>query len=269
MTIGLIVGSYFLPQESQTYLSLFKTWALPIVEVVTMTFVVIKVRRAIKTHNQSQGFVPDLFSAIKKVCSEILPKILIVPFATEIAVFYYGFINWKVKVIKGNESTYHKNSRTPSLFGGFTMIISIESVTLHFLLARWSPVAAWILTALSVYTTIQVFGFARSLSKRPISINLESFTLKYGVLNEAEIYFSAITKIEISSTSLEKEKLTKTLSSLGDLESHNIIIYLKKEHELTGLYGIKKKFNLLGMYIDEPMYIKEKWKMHYKNRFKK
>jgi hypothetical protein len=34
-----------------------------------------------------------------------------------------------------------------------------------------------------------VFGFARSLSKRPISINNESVTLKYGILNEVEIPF--------------------------------------------------------------------------------
>jgi hypothetical protein len=258
MTIGLIVGSYFLPQESQTYLTLFKTWALPIIEVATVTFVAIKVRSAIQVQRESQGFTLDFFTAIKSICYEILPKILVVPFATEMAVFYYGFINWKRKEIKENEFTYHKNSGTPALFGGFIMIISIESVTLHFLLARWSTVAAWVLTVLSIYTAIQVFGFARSLSKRPISINNESVTLKYGILNEVEIPFSEISQIEISSKSLKKEKLSKTLSPLGELESHNMIIHLKKEHELVGLYGLKKKFNILGLYIDEPIEFKEK-----------
>ena len=33
MIIGLLVGSYFLPQQSQTYLSIFKTWALPVIEI--------------------------------------------------------------------------------------------------------------------------------------------------------------------------------------------------------------------------------------------
>jgi hypothetical protein len=258
MIIGLLVGSYFLPQESQTYLSIFKTWALPVIEISILTFVIIKVRRAIKKYKSLKGSTPDFYNALKSTCYEILPKKLVLPFATEVAVFYYGFINWKTKEINENEFTYHKNSGTRVLFGGFIMIIGIETIALHFLLARWSIVAAWILTVLSVYTTIQVFGFAKSLSKRPISINKDSLTLRYGILNEVEIPFSDIDKVELSRKSLEKDELTKTLSPLGELESYNVIIHLKKENELVGLYGMKKKFNLLGLHIDEPKEFKEK-----------
>ena len=148
--------------------------------------------------------------------------------------------------------TYHKNSGTPALLFGFIMVIGIETFAFHSLLARWSIIAAWILTALSIYTAIQVFGFAKSLSKRPISVNKDSLNLKYGILSEVEISFSDIDKVELSGKSLEKDELTKTLSPLGELESHNVIIHLKKENELVGLYGMKKKFNLLGLHIDEP-----------------
>lgn len=252
MIIGLVIGSYFLPQESQTYLSIFKTWALPVIEISILTFVIIKVRRAVKTYKELKRATPDFNDTLKKVCSEILPKKLVLPFVTEVAVFYYGFINWKTREINENEFTYHKNSGTTALFGGFIMLIGIETVAIHFLLARWSIVAAWILTALSVYTAIQVFGFAKSLYKRPISINNDSLTLKYGILNEVEIPFSDIDKIELSRKSLKKDILTKTLSPFRELESHNIIIHLKKENELVGLYGMKKKFKVLGLHIDEP-----------------
>ena len=252
MIIGLLVGSYFLPQESQTYLSIFKTWALPVIETSILTYLIIKVRRAVKVYKEISGLMPDFYDALKKVCSEILPQKLVVPFATEVAVFYYGFINWKTREINENEFTYHKNSGTLALFGGFIMIIGIETVALHFLLAPWSIVVAWILTVLSVYTAIQVFGFAKSLSQRVISIHKDSLTLKYGILNEVDIPFSDIDKVELSRKSLEKDELTQTLSPLGELESHNIIIHLKKENELVGLYGMKKKFNLLGLHIDEP-----------------
>jgi len=125
MIIGLLVGSYFLPQESQTYLSIFKTWALPVIEISILTFVIIKVRRAVKTYKELKSATPDFYDALKKVCSEILPKKLVLPFATEVAVFYYGFINWKTREINENEFTYHKNSGTPALFGGFIMIIGM------------------------------------------------------------------------------------------------------------------------------------------------
>ena len=155
MIIGLLVGSYFLPQESQTYLSIFKTWALPVIEISILIFVTIKVRRAIKKYKDLKGSIPDFYNALKSTCYEILPKKLVLPFATEVAVFYYGFINWKTKEINENEFAYHKNSGTTALFGGFIMIIGIETVALHFLLARWSIVAAWVLSALSVYTAIR------------------------------------------------------------------------------------------------------------------
>ena len=252
MIVGLLIGSYFLPKESQSYLTLFKTWALPVIELSILTFVVIKVRSAIKKYKGLKGMTPDFYTALKNTCYEILPKKLVLPFATEVAVFYYGFINWKTREVNENEFTYHKNSGTPALFGAFILIIGIETFALHFLLTRWSLLAAWILTALSIYTAIQVFGFAKSLSKRPISINRDSLILKYGILNEVEISFLNIDKVELSRKSLEKDELTKTLSPLGEIESHNVIIHLKRENELVGLYGMIKKFKVLGLHIDEP-----------------
>ena len=60
-----------------------------------------------------------------------------------------------------------------------------------------------------------------------------------------------IDSIEISSKDVELNKETRKLSFLGELESHNVIIRLKNENTLIGLYGIKKKFKVLALYIDD------------------
>jgi len=258
MIIGLLVGSYFLPQQSQTYLSIFKTWALPVIEISALIFVIIKVQGAIRKYKTLKGSTPDFFNTLVNTCQEILPKRVVLPFATEVAVFYYGFINWKTRETRENEFTYHKKSGTPALFYAVILVIAVETVAIHFLLTQWSSVAAWVLTALSIYTAIQVFGFAKSLSKRPISINKDSLTLRYGILNEVEIPLSDIDKVELSRKSLEKKGLTRTLSPLDETESHNVIISLKEENELIGLYGIRKKFNVLGFHIDEPKEFSER-----------
>ena len=258
MIIGLLIGSYFLPKENQQYLDIFKFWLLPFIELAVISYVIYNIRKAVLKFKKNENSIFDFFTILKEICYEILPKKAVIPVVTEVSVFYYGFINWKKRILNKNEFTYHKNSGTPALFGGFIMIIGIETFALHFLLARWSIVVAWVLTALSIYTALQVFGFAKSLSKRPISINKDSLTLKYGILNEVEIPFSDIDKIELSKKPLEKHELTKTLSPLGELEGHNIIIRLKKENELVGLYGIKKKFNVLGFHIDEPKEFNER-----------
>ena len=245
MIIGLLIGSYFLPKESQTYLALFKTWGLPINELSVLSYVVLKVRSAIGKYKHLKGVKPDFFSALKSTCREILPKAAVMPVVTEVSVIYYGFLNWRTRTLEKNEFTYHKESGTPALLGAFIFIIVIETFVLHLLLAKWSVIAAWILSGLSIYTALQVLGFARSLTKRPISIDVDSLSLRYGILN-----------VELISTPIENPSFIK-LSPLGEMESHNTIIRLNQEHVLTGLYGAKKRFKILGLHVDEPVRFKE------------
>lgn len=258
MVFGLLIGSYFLPKESQTYLDLFKNWALPVIELSILTFVTIKVRKAIKTYQKLKSKSPDFYDTLKNVCSEVLPKKLVLPFATEVAVIYYGFIYWKTRQPRNNEYTYHKKSGTPSLLGGFIMVIAIETIALHFLLAQWNIIIAWILTGLSIYTAVQVLGFAKALTRRPITITEKTLLLRYGIMNETQIPISDIDSVVLSKKELEKDKLTKTLSPLGELESHNVIINLKRENTLQGIYGIKKNFKTIGLHMDEANDFKER-----------
>lgn len=78
------------------------------------------------------------------------------------------------------------------------------------------------------------------------------------MINEVEIVFEDIARIELSSKPLEKETLTKTLSPLGKMEGHNVIVTLTKEYVLIGLYGMKKRFKVIAFYVDEPKDFKEK-----------
>ena len=257
MVLGLLIGSYFLPKESQTYLELFKSWVLPFIEVLIVTFVIFKVRKAQKTFDGLKGDSLDFYTTVKNTCNEVLPQKLAVPFATEVAIIYYGFIHWKTRKLSNNEFSYHKKSGTPALFGALIFIIGIETFTVHILIERWNMIIAWILTGLSIYTAIQFFGFAKSLSQRPILLTHQKLILKYGVFCETEILFADISNIELSRKALSKDALSKKLSPLGDLESHNVIIHLKKVSELSGLYGIKKRFKTIALHLDEPNDFKE------------
>ncbi|WP_422361048.1 hypothetical protein [Reichenbachiella sp.] len=250
MILGLVLGGYLLPKENQNYLDLFKTWALPVIELTVMTFVVIKVRMAIKGFKRLKSGSADFFTILKKTCAEFLPKRLVLPFATEVAVIYYGFIRWKSHKPAENEFTYHKTSGTPALFGAVIFVIGIETLALHILLEGWNQWVAWILSILSVYTALQVFGFAKSLGQRPIVFDTDSLILHYGILNEVKIPFEHIDSIELSGKSIDRLPMAKTLSPIGDLEGHNVILYLKEESTLSGLYGLKQRFKILALYVD-------------------
>ncbi|WP_445383050.1 hypothetical protein [Robiginitalea sp. IMCC43444] len=258
MLLGLLVGYSFLPAEHQDYLDLFKTWGLPLIELAVVTYVVIHVRKAVQTYKKLKNTTPDFYDTLKDVCGKMLPSKLAAAVATEIAVFYYGFVAWKKREVRKNEFTYHKKSGSLSILGGILLIIVVETIAVHFLLAKWSVVAAWIFTGLSLYTALQLFGFARALGKRPIILGPETLQLRYGILNETTLALNNIESIEVSSRELDFGKEVRKLSFLGDLEGHNIIIHLKNENTITGLYGISRKYKVLGLHLDAPAEFKEK-----------
>ena len=258
LILGVVLCSIILPSENQQYLNLFKTWILPIIELSVISYVIYNVRKGIKRYklNKTESF--DFFTTLKNTCYEILPKGVVIPVVTEIAVFYYGFLYWKKRELKENEYSYHKESGTITLLIAIIFIVAIETIVLHILLAKWNNIAAWILTFLSIYSGFQIFGFLKSMFKRPISIENDRLYLRYGIMSETTIYIKDIDRVEISSKDIEINKETRKLSFLGELEGHNIIIRLKKENELIGLYGLKRKYKNLALYIDE--------KIEFKNR---
>lgn len=254
----MVIGTFILPTENQYYLHLFKVWIFPIVEITVICFVIYNIRKAIKEYKKRKEVTFDFFTTLKNTCYEILPKNVVIPVVTEIAVFYYGFIYWKKRELKENEFSYHKVSGTITLLIAIIFIVVIETVVFHILLAKWSNIAAWILTFLSIYSGIQILGFLKSMLKRPISIENSKLHLRYGIMSESTIDLREIESIEISSKDIETDKETRKLSFLGELESHNVVIRLKKENTLIGLYGMKRKFKVLALHVDE--------KIEFKNR---
>ncbi len=250
LIVGIIICSFILPAENQYYLNLFKTWVLPIVELSILSFVIFNVRKGIIRYKQNKTESFDFFTTLKNTCYEILPKGLVIPVVTEIAVFYYGLINWRKRKLRENEFTYHKDSGTVTLLIAIIFIVGIETVTIHILLAKWNTRVAWIMTCLSIYSGIQIFGFVKSMLKRPISIENNKLYLRYGIMNETTIDLENIDSIEITSKDIELNKETRKLSFLGELESHNMVIRLKEENTLIGLYGIKRKYKNLAFHID-------------------
>lgn len=250
--IGFVIGSLFLPKENQTYIKLFQVWVLPIIEISVVTFIIVKFRAAKKKLKAAQEDVPDFYDALRRICSEILPNSVIPLFATEVAVIYYGFINWRKEKLKPNQFSYHKSSGTLAILGAVIFMIGVETFAIHILLAKWNNLAAWILTVISFYTAIQIFGFLKSIIKRPISVNHTTIHLRYGILNESNIELKNVQSIYQTNKELEKDDLTKQLSPLGLLEGPNVIITLTEPNILIGLYGIKKEFKTIALFVDEP-----------------
>lgn len=259
--LGTFFCSLILPAKNQYYLEVFKTWGLPLIELSVLVLVTHKLIKTRKAFLKEETETFDFFTNLKSACAEILPKSLVIPMATEIGVFYYGFLNWKNVKLKANEFTYHKESGTIALLFGIILIVSAETIGLHYLLMKWNAVVAWIFTGLSVYSGIQIFGFLRSMTKRPILIENNKLFLRYGIMNETIIDINEIDSVEVTSRDIELNEGLRKLSFLGELESHNVIIHLKKENTIMGLYGIKRSYKSIACFIDH----KETFKLYVEN----
>ena len=257
LMLCILTGNIVLPNDSQVYLDLFTSWCLPLIELSILGFVIYKLRKAIMHFRSLNSDAFDFYDLLKKTCSEFLPAKLVTPVVTEISVIYYGFLSWRKRILLPNEFSYHKRSGTPAVFAGIIMIILIETFAVHVVLLKISYWAAWFLFALSIYSALQMIGFARSLSHRPIAINDDKVLLRYGIMQEAEILIDHIDKVELSRKRLLKELNIRKLSILGDLEPHNVIVHCNAEQSMTGLFGIRRSFCSLALHIDEPERFKD------------
>lgn len=254
---NLVLANYLLPPQLHFHLNLVKQFIVPFVELSVLGFVIYKITKVRQHYRQNKTTHFDFFSTLKTALTALMPPSVVSAFATELGVFYYGFIHWKKLVAGPHQFSYHKKSGTQLLLGVLMFMVGVECFVLHILLAQWSIIAAWILTGLSIYSAIQFLGFARSLSKRPIVLTETQLFLHYGIMSETTIDLDNIATITLLNKSFKANQQSRLLSPLGELEKPNISITLKNQGQLTGLYGFKKTFQTIGFHVDDAMLFKQ------------
>lgn len=252
--IGLIIASYLLPVEQQSLLETIKTYAFPIVEMGVLTFVFYTFRKTWLAYQSEKKERPEFFTALNEATQKTIPGRVGVLLATEIAVVYYGFFAWKKPTLATNEFSNHKKSGIVLVLYVFMGLVVMETFAMHIVVERWSVTAAWILTALSVYTCFQLFALIRSMPRRPIKVDIENrkLYLRYGFFSEAIIDLKDLERIELTARSLPENKGLVALTPLDMLDSHNVVLHLKSDDNvLHGFYGRQSTFKGIALYVDD------------------
>lgn len=251
--VGIIVASLVIPMEHQFLLSQIKAIALPLAEFGILSFVGLKVYQTVRAYRAQDNTTADFYTAVTKACKEALPSPLNKAAATEIAMVYYALFAPRKRPLQAHEFSYHIKSGTPALLSAFMFIILVEVFVLHILVQQWSPLAAWILTALSVYSCLQVFALVRAIKQRPIVLDTakQALVLRFGFFSETTISIGAIKSVELSTGMLPEDKSIISLSPIGALTPHNVVVHLKEAATLQQLYGMEKTYKALAFYVDD------------------
>ena len=247
----ILIAGVSIPTDQQFLLTQFKTWLVPLVELAVVSYIIIKIRQVRREFKNVKNISPDFYFSLETATRQILPSKVAILLTMEIAVIYYGFINWKKRNLAANEFSNYKSGSTLAVLYIIILLVAIEATALHFLLQSWSATAAWILTIISVYSGIQVFGIARSIPKRPISISNGNLILRLGILSEITIPLHEISEVEVSSRELSEKENIVSLSPLGTMDSHNFIVKTEKTLKIKGLYGMTRTGNGIAFHVDD------------------
>lgn len=243
------LASYLLPASANQYLDLYKTFALPLLELAVVLVVAYKIRRARKVFKAGKAEISDFYERLQLALREVMPSSASLSdiLATEMAMFYYAAAAFK-KVGFRQGFSYHRETGLLAIVGAMVLLVVVETVALHFLLMQWSVLTANILTFLSLYSLIFILALAGAAKHRPHIIKPGGLLLRFG-LQETYITFEEIRSIERLKGEVPEEK---HLVKLGMLENYNLLIRVEGVQQLQRLYGIRKRYNSLVCWVDDP-----------------
>lgn len=259
---GLFFASFILPSEN-SLLHVLKMTVLPALEIGVLGFAGYTIFKARKTFQtlKTQDF--DLMENLRQTLAREFPSPALGRAAAfEIAVFYYAFFKWRGEKRDENTFSYHREKGVSALISVFIFMILAETIVLHFLVANWSSVAAWILTALSAYFVFQIFAHFKAVLLRPIKLGENEISIRCGIIGDAKIGYAKIEKIELVNQPFDGEKDALKITAAIKMIAPNVKITLRDAEVYNGFYGFEKKFAAIFLVIDEA----EKFKFAIENK---
>ncbi len=174
-------------------------------------------------------------------------------FLSELSILRMAFAGWLMKpdVPAGARAfSMHKENGAATLFGFLAAISFGEAVGMHFVIQRWSPVAAWWITGLSLYGSVLLIALARSFVLRPIVVTETSVLLRAGLLWSVEVARENIVAAN-RLTEIPDRSAPGNLRIVG-IGDPNITVELREAVTAEGLYGRRKLVRRIGVAADRP-----------------
>lgn len=250
---GVILASFLLPEHQKYHLDLVTTYLLPVVELTFLSVILYHAYKAVKAFKETRNKTYDFYLLLKESAVKALgyPRFAKV-FASEIAMLYYALFAWKKKQEPENSFTSFKDNGITALLAVIVFILTVETLLVHLLLARWNETVAWVLSLSSLYAAIQIMGHLKALRRRFSELKGNQLFLKYGLFGDMEIDLRKIDRIELTSNDIaDQSRRVEKLALLKGLESHNVAIYFTEKQEVEKAYGLRKECDIVLLHIDD------------------
>ncbi|WP_144395580.1 hypothetical protein [Pleionea sediminis] len=248
--VGIIIGSYTLEEHEKVYW-IYLEWARYALIPVAILFEGFVLYLIFKTYRSlSKGDVNEekLKAGVRKHIGEGVGANLLI---FELLMWYYSILSWRKKTVFEGDNffTYHSKDGNASSQLAFVIVTAIGIPIVHlFFHFIWSPVAAWVITALSIYSVFWLLGEYRATLIRPISINQKNLFIRFGLIGDETVPLDTIESIVSVSGSVPRQK---GVIRYKGATAPNIKITLKPETKISGLFG-ERETDKIYLAVDSP-----------------
>ncbi|MFM9996934.1 MAG: hypothetical protein ACKVU4_14175 [Phycisphaerales bacterium] len=171
--------------------------------------------------------------------------------ASEFAVFYYALASWGRRGHVPPGASGFPPARAATVLAVLAPIVVIETVGVHLLVSRWSVGAAWILTALSAYTVLWVFGDFRAMVLRPTLVTGDEVVVRVGLRCSLRAPLGLIERAA-SANWRDGERSAPGHLNMAAPDHPNILIEFRAPVTAQRIFGVRTSVRSVGLRLQDP-----------------
>jgi hypothetical protein len=254
--LSVVAAGQVIPAPHRGALTIAE-WMLIPLELAVLGFIGWKAVRAARRMRSLAAGSTDMLATIRSATREVIPARRAAEIAaSEVAMFHYGLAAWgRPAPTAPDEFTVHEKSAYGSVIAGLMLLTAMELFPVHLLLSRWSPLAAWTLTALSLYGALWLLADWRATRLRTIRLSAAGLHLRAGLRWDILIPLERVRSIERFSAADADPKPLK-LTAFGDPD---LLVTTDRPVEALGLYGFTRRTDRFAVAVDAPARLIEAW----------
>lgn len=213
------------------------------IEATVLAFVALRAKVVIRAARAMRGRGP-IVALEAGLRAARLPALFASFAATELGTFWLALTGW-FRRPAANAFSMHRRSSWFAICAVFVLLIAGETAVLHVLVAMWSSTAAWIATALSIYSVLWLVGDAQALRLFAIVVDATHVHVTVGFRRRASLPRAAIEAIE-RTTIVPDGAVALTMFE------PTLIVTLREPVTVRGMFGRSRAATRIALSVDDP-----------------
>jgi hypothetical protein len=169
--------------------------------------------------------------------------------AAEVVVLWYGLCAFRKRATSGPGGfAYHEN--LTALIVLMFVGTPAEGALMHYLLRQWNATAAWIGTALHVYTLIWGIALYQAARLRPVIVKEDTLLIRWSLLWTAEVPREQVASVTmLKERPARREKGVLDLARLGDKP---VRVEFSTPVMVHGPLGLRREVHAVLLAVERP-----------------